>query len=184
MSVSVHGSCGSLAPLEELLRARPLRDLGAAREALALEGKWWGYEARPAAIRWLYRPREEWLQILGEETLVEARIFRAEVDIHWLDGRGVVIEEVSEEGREAELPPGAVYLGGDDWMVRQRRSRLWGEDLEGSDVWYEEMIPDPLRYEGIAAGPDQRYIFLRYREYVHEGAVRFVRFLKLEGGSR
>jgi hypothetical protein len=148
------------------------------------ERTWWGFVSRPDAIRFLHRFGQEWRAILGEPGLAEARVFHPGADLHWRDGRGVVIEEGSREQLDAEPPPGTIALGGAGWLARERRSRLWGEYLDGSDFWYEEAIPDPLRYEGVSPGQHHRYVFVRYREYVQRGSVRFVRFLRLEGGRR
>lgn len=163
--------------------ARELASLDEAREAIVPGTAWWGYLARPDSIRFLHRSGEEWRRLLGDPDLVEARVFHRGADLHWLDGRGVVLEDVPPAASDREVA-GAQTIGGDGWWVRERRSRLWGKHLEGTEVWYEEVIPDPLRYEGIDAGPPQLYVFLCYREYVRGGAVRFVRFLGLEGGKR
>lgn len=172
-----------LEPALDRALVRPVASLEEVRAALDPELTWWGYVARPDGIRFLHRSGDEWQNALAEPGLVEARIFHPGADLRWLHDRGVVLEETSEEDLDADLQPDVLRLGGDGWWARDRRSRLWGEYLEDTETWYEESIPDPVRYEGIAPGHHHRYVFLHYREYVRHGAVRFVRFLRLQGGA-
>lgn len=171
-------------PARDPIAVRPIATLEEAGRALETPGDWWGYLARPDTIRFLRQPGEAWRQDLADPALVEARIFRPEADLHWLEDRGVLLEAVFQDGTEAADPAGTTRIGGPGWAARDRRSRLWGEHLEGTETWYEEAIPDPLCYPGISPGLETRYVFLRYREYVRAGTVRFVRFLSLEGGAR
>jgi hypothetical protein len=154
--------------------------LTAPSELLALlpeaEGLW-GYALTPATARLARLSGDQWRSVLREPFLLEARIFSSELDLHWLDGRGVClrIRGVGEAGRDDDI-------AGQCWWWRDRRCRLWGENLEGHDAWYEERIPDPQRYAGLAPGAQSLYPFLRMREYLRAGSVRYVRFLEVEGG--
>lgn len=185
MKRSLHAGRARLAePARDPVAVRPIATLEEAGRVLETPGDCWGYLARPDTIRFLHQPGEAWRQDLADPSLVEARIFRPEADLHWLEDRGVLLEAISQDGTETAVAPGSIRIGGRGWAARDRRSRLWGEHLEGTETWYEEAIPDPLSYPEIPPGPEARYVFLRYREYVRAGVVRFVRFLSLEGGAR
>lgn len=71
-----------------------------------------GYLATPAGIRFLYRPGAEWRELLAGPALVEARVFHLGADLHWLDGRGVLLQEVTQAQLAAEPPPDAISVGG------------------------------------------------------------------------
>lgn len=165
---------GELRPASERLLARALAsrdELAAAVEAAA---SGWGFSTTVTEARLFHGPAARWLELARSPDLLELRVFSPGRDVHWLGSRGVelVVAGPAEPG-------GAPMIGGPGWLVRDRRSRLWGEWLR-DDLWYEERIPDPLRYEGLAGS---RYAFLRYLEYVRGGRVCHVRCLAVEGGE-
>lgn len=174
-----------LRPLTEAVVVRPVADWRETLRHLDSASDLWGFAATAARAELGRYPAERWRELLAQPRLVEARLFDGTWDLHWLDGRGVLLEvaEPGDGSRGQTEQPGDFRIAGDGWLQRDRRSRLWGEWLEGTDTWYEERIPDPLRYEGIAPGLDHRYVFLRYREYVRDGRVEYVRYLEVEGGS-
>ncbi|HET9212194.1 MAG TPA: hypothetical protein VFR03_17455 [Thermoanaerobaculia bacterium] len=157
----------------EPVTAQPLASLEELMARLPPEPSW-GFYTTPAEARLLRAPNTRWREIASLPELQELRVFSTERDLHWQAGRGVELSVVSGADDGA-----ALAVGGAKWLQRERRSRLWGEHLAG-DLWYEERIPDPLRYEGLAPA---RYAFLRYREYVRDGAVVYVRYLGVEGGE-
>jgi hypothetical protein len=150
-----------LATLEELASRLPLEES-------------WGFYTTPGEARLLRAPLGRWQEIASLPRLQELRVFGPERDLHWLAGRGVELSTGSDPGVSESQ-----RIGGAGWLQRERRSRLWGEHL-AEDRWYEERIPDPLRYEGLAPS---RFAFLLYREYVRDGVVGYVRYLGVEGGA-
>lgn len=179
---SPHPTFDRLRPCRERVTVHPVATVEEAGAALAPAADCWGYLATPAAIRLLHRPGPEWATLLAEPRLAEARIWNPRLDLRWRDGRGVLLR-VADPEAAGDGSPGET-LGGDGWWLRDRRSRLWGEWLEATGLWYEERIPDPIAYPGLEPGPENRNPFLRYREYVHGGVVAHLRFVKLEGGPR
>ncbi len=170
-----------LAPSDEEVRVRAFDSFTAWCEAIP-PGEPWGFYTTPTKARLLRRRGLEWSELLAWPRLVEARLFAAGCDARWLEDRGIVLELVPPgEARDGEGEEG---IGGAGWLQRDRRSRLWGSWLEGSEAWYEERIPDPLFYRGLPPGPENRFPFLRYREYVRRGVVEMVRYLAVEGGSQ
>lgn len=161
---------------DERVGVTPLASLSELHAALEGCKVAWGCLITPTEARLLHRPAAEWEELLATPHLLEARLFAADRDLHWLDGRGVALRVLGQTGDAPE-----VTLGGDGWWWRDRRVRLWGEHLEGHDVWYEERIPDPQVYEGLPAGPENRFPFLVMREYVRRGRVEYVRFLEVKG---
>jgi hypothetical protein len=174
-----------LLPRAEVVAVHPVADWREVLDRLDPAATLWGMAATAARAELGRYPVERWRQILERPRLIEARLFDETRDLHWLEGRGVVLE-VAGSGAAGDGPdrsPPAERIGGDAWLQRDRCSRLWGEWLEDTDTWYEERIPDPLRYPGIEPGAGHRYVFLRYREYIREGRVEYVRYLGLEGGK-
>jgi hypothetical protein len=169
---------GQLTPASEGLALRPLASLGEVVASLPSQTPCWGFYTTPTIARLLRAPRSRWEEIAGPPHLQELRIFGPERDLHWLGDRGVELAVVP-----APSDPSPDRIGGPGWLQRDRRSRLWGEPLGDTGTWYEERIPDPLRYEGLEPG-SHRFAFLVYREYVQAGAVRYVRYLEVEGGTR
>lgn len=165
-----------------LVRSSPLTSLAAAQAVLQDGEPYWGFFSTPAEIRLEQASGAAWREHLAHPRLLEVRVFSGDLDLHWREGRGVLLEE--EAAPAAALAGGAICIGGPGWMGREQRSRLWGEHLEGTDTFYEGRIPDPWRYPGLTPGPAQRYAFLRYREYLKEGVVRHVRYLEIVGGER
>lgn len=168
-----------LRPSREPLAARPLARLEDALEAIAPREDYWGFLATPAEARLERRPGAEWRELLARPRRLEARIFADRLDLRWLDDRGLALVPAAEADAD-----GLEVVGGEGWQERERRSRLWGEWLEGSELWVEERIPRPIAYRGLAPGPASRDPFLRYVEYVRGGVVRQVRYLTVEGDSR
>jgi hypothetical protein len=158
-------------PSEPVL-ARPLASHEDLLSRLPQEPSW-GFYTIATEARLLHAPAARWQEIAARSDLQELRVFNPDRDLHWRAGRGVELTASSEPGGPEPT------IGGAGWLQRDRRSRLWGEHLQG-DRWYEERIPDPLRYEGLTPA---RYAFLVYREYVQAGAVRYVRYLGVEGGD-
>ena len=154
----------------ERVAVSPVEAWEPALAGLAPDAPLWGYLLTPSEARLCRLPAREWERQLASPRVQEARVFGAGRDLHWLDGRGVLLQ-VDSSGP----------IGGEGWLERERCSRLWGEWLEDTGTWYEERIPDPLRYEGLEARKEHRNAFLRYREYVREGSVQYVRYLAVEG---
>ncbi len=119
-----------------------------------------------------------WLEELSKPRVREVRVFNARLDARWLEDRGVSL------ATEPEGEPADAVVGGAEWLQRDRRSRLWGAWLKGTDSWYEERIPDPLRYQGLTPGAEHRFAFLCYREYIRCGVVEHIRFIEVEGGTQ
>jgi hypothetical protein len=134
--------------------------------------EYWGFYTTPTAARLLRASQVGWSELARAPHLQELRVFGADRDLHWRGDRGVVLTTTLA----AEATDGVA--GGSGWWQRDRRSRLWGELLEGTETWYEERIPDPQRYEGL---PASRYAFLVYREYVEDGVIRYVRYIDVQG---
>lgn len=158
----------------EPLVARKIPDLSTGVARLAPARPYWGFWTTPATAQLQRRLGREWQAQIDQEPPVELRVFGQDLDLHWLAGRGVCLSA-------AETSPAEV--GGPGWLERDRRSRLWGEWLEPTDAWYEERIPDPLRYGGLDPNAGNRFAFLRYREYIHRGVLQYVRYLGVEGGE-
>ncbi len=170
---------GQLTPASEGLAIRPLAGLAEIAEivtSLPLETPCWGFYTTPTTARLLRAPRNRWEEIAALPHLQELRVFGPERDLHWLGDRGVELAVVP-----APSSSSPDRIGGPGWLQRDRRSRLWGELLGDTGTWYEERIPDPLRYEGLGS---HRFAFLVYREYVQAGVVRYVRYVEVQGGAR
>jgi hypothetical protein len=168
-------------PLQRMtgrLLARPLDHLAAVEEVLPATGDLWGFFTTAAEARLGRHTAAQWRSFLRRPGLVEARIFDEERDVHWLAGRGLFLVAAGPDADPAEV------VGGEGWLQRDRRSRLWGEWLAEAGGWYEERIPHPQCYSGLAPGPENNFAFLVYREYVCQGAVRYVRYLRVEGEPR
>lgn len=173
MTSSASHPCDRLVPVAGPFAVRPLARVEEVVAELTPDSRSWGFYTTPAEARLLRAPVERWAEVAGLPHLQELRLFGPEGDFHWREGSGVAI---------TPAPGGAP--GSPGWWQRDRRSRLWGERLEGTESWYEERIPDPLFYEGLLPGAEERYAFLLYREYVYAGAVRYVRYLGVEGGAK
>lgn len=175
-----------LVDLSETVSVRPVANWREVLDRRDPEATMWGMAATAARAELGLHPVERWREILERPRLIEARLFDETLDLHWLEGRGVVLEVAGSNAAEDghDQPPPAERIEGEAWLQRDRRSRLWGEWLEDTETWYEERIPDPLRYPGIEPGAHHRYVFLRYREYLREGRVEYVRYLGVEGGER
>ena len=174
-----------LADLAETVVVRPVADRRAALRGIDPASACWGFAATAARVVLGRYPVERWAELLESPRLVEARLFDDRRDFHWLEGRGVVLE-VAAAGTAAEpagRQPRDFLIAGEEWLQRDRRSRLWGEWLEDSDSWYEERIPDPQRYEGLEPSAGNRFAFLLYREYIRAGRLEYVRYLGVEGGA-
>lgn len=197
-----------LEPMTDRLIAEPFDRLEAFWERLAAagDGQLWGFFTTPAEAALERHDPAGWRRRLGPLALVEVRLFDERVDLHWLEDRGVLLGLASDGARDlgsgqggsgdgpGESGGGAGQgerqggsggdgasgepVGGPGWLQRDRASRLWGERLADTGTWYEERIPRPQRYGGL--GPSRRYPFLAYREYVEGGAVRYLRYLRLE----
>lgn len=175
-----------LADLAETVAVRPIADWREALRAIDAGTTCWGIVATAARMTLGRHAIERWKELLDSPRLIEARVFDDEWDLHWLEDRGVILE-VAGPGAASEPASGRpeeLLIAGDGWYQRNRRSRLWGEWLEGTDSWYEERIPDPQRYEGLEPGEGHRYAFLLYREYIREGRVEYVRYRSVEGGTK
>jgi hypothetical protein len=164
---------GALGPARDRLAVRPLATAEEVAAGLDPAGDFWGFYTTPAEARLLRAPADRWREVAEQPWLQELRVFGPDRDLRWQGDRGVALT-LSEAG----------LVGGSGWLQRDRRSRLWGEWLEGTDTWYEERIPEPLRYSGLAPGTAHRYAFLGYREYVQDGVVRYVRYVEVVGGDR
>ncbi|MGH9361588.1 MAG: hypothetical protein ACRD2T_06695 [Thermoanaerobaculia bacterium] len=170
---------GSAFPLQHMtdrLSARPVASLAEAARLLPEDGDLWGFFTAPAEAHLGRLSAAEWRAVLADPRLTEARIVDEVWVLHWLGGRGVYLKAGGEDAAED-------LVAGEGWLQRERRSRLWGEWLAEAGGWYEERIPDPLRYTGLPQGPESRFAFLVYREYIFRGAVCHVRYLRLEGAS-
>ncbi len=144
---------GKLIQPSEEITIHPLANLEDFLAKLPSEETWGFYTTATEACL-LRAPRARWEEIARRPTLQELRVFNDERDLHWLGDRGVELAVIPT------APEGsAQHIGGPGWVQRDRRSRLWGEALEGTATWYEERIPDPLRYEGLDPG-SPRYAFL------------------------
>ena len=164
-----------LSPSTQVFGLCPVESIEALVERLESEKTYWGFWIIPTRVRLERRSAADWRDVLREPHLQEARIFSRSLDLHWLDGRGLVVAPGAGDGTS---------VGGDGWLERSRKSRLWGEWLEGTRAWYEERIPDPHEYVGLEPGPQNRFAFLRYREYLRDGQVRTIRYEGVEGGSK
>ena len=161
------------------VRVRPLSALTELTAGLEPEKRYWGFVLTASEARWHRRSGREWAELLEDEPwLEEARVFDEALDLHWLGDRGVSLRRVGEGEQGKDV------LGGTGWLQRDRRSRLWGEELGDTGTWYEERIPNPLVYEGVEPGAGKDLVFLKYVEYVQGGEVRHVRYLGLEGEER
>lgn len=174
-----------LVDLAETVVVRPVADWREALSAFDRGADCWGFVATAARVVLGRHPVERWTELLESARLAEARLFDDRRDFHWLEDRGVVLEIAGEGDGAATVArqPQNFLIAGDGWFQRDRRSRLWGEWLEGTDSWYEERIPDPQRYEGLEPGAGHRYAFLCYREYIRYGRVEYVRYRSVEGGA-
>lgn len=175
-----------LVELAETIVVRPVASLVGALGAFDAAASVWGFVATAARVDLGRYPLDRWRELLGHPRLVEARLFDDQRDLHWLEGRGVLlsVDHPADPGGAQEQSPADLRIEGKQWLQRDRRSRLWGEHLGGTESWYEERIPDPLRYPGIEPVDGHRYVFLRYREYVRGGRVEIVRYLEVVGGSK
>ena len=167
-----------LTDASEGLAPRPLKSPEEVVARLGEATSYWGWYATPAEARLLSGLPAFWREVALRPYLQELRVFGPDRDAQWWEGRGVELAVVPKP-----TAPSPDLIGGPGWLQRDRRSRLWGEWLEGTDAWYEERIPDPLRYQGLEPGAQNRYAFLRYREYIQGGVVRYVRYLGVEGGT-
>lgn len=163
-------------PSEDRLALRPLPTLEAGLTVLEEERMYWGFFTTPGEAEMSHWSGATWRRELAKHHVVEARIFGCGVDVHWLEDRGVLLAQDAEQ-KEPQV------IGGVGWSERDRRSRLWGEWLEGTDTWYEERIPRPLRYPGLEASARHRFPFLEYREYIRNGVVESVRYLHVKGAA-
>jgi hypothetical protein len=170
---------GRLRPASDQVAVRPLASLADLVAELDPAGTYWGWYTTPTEARLLRTAAGHWDEVAARLHLQELRVFAPDRDLVWQVDRGVALSVVPRPGGE----PAPDLIGGLGWLQRDRRSRLWGEHLEGTDTWYEERIPDPLQYEGFAPGTANRYAFLRYREYVRSGVVLYVRYIAVEGGA-
>lgn len=142
----------------------------------------WGYLLTASRARLLSASLSLWREaVTASPFLQELRVFDGAVDFHWLGERGVV-QSVDGETNDGE-GTGDPVVAPEGWLQRDRRSRLWGEWLRGTELWYEAGIPDPIAYEGLSPGPEQRFVFLRYREYICHGRAKYIRYLDIEGGA-
>jgi hypothetical protein len=176
MSARDGASAFALRKMTGYLVGTALASLDQALAELPETGELWGFWTTPARAGLGRRAAAEWQAVLSDPRLLEARVFGEALDLHWLAGRGFCL-------RPAGAAPGEAIGGGEEWLERERRSRLWGEWLAEAAGWYEERIPDPQRYEGLVPGRDV-LAFLVYREYVAAGVVRYVRYLRVEGAPR
>lgn len=170
-----------LAECTERVEAVPVADLLAYLVTLDPTAERWGFAATAVRARLGRLSLREWSEILAAPRLLEARLWDTTEDLHWLEGRGVLLRVIPTS---ASVTGGAsLAVDGSGWLVRRRRSRLWGEWLEEAGGWYEERIPDVLHYDGIAPGAESRNVFLVAREYVRLGVVEHVRYLSVEGAK-
>jgi hypothetical protein len=177
MTAPRRGSAFPLQKMTDRLVARRLASVAAARSSLLPEeGDLWGFFTTPSEAHLGRRAAADWKSVLSDPRLVEARIFGEVMDLHWRGGQGILL---AAGGANAA----GDRVGGDSWLQRERRSRLWGEWLGEAGAWYEERIPAPLRYEGLSQGPESRFAFVVYREYVSSGTVCYVRYLRVEGAA-
>jgi hypothetical protein len=163
----------------ERVGVRPVSSLTEALETLSEERSYWGMVLTPARARLAWKAGGTWKEVLREERALQARVFDERMDLHWREGRGVLLRILDET--EGPVEEGEKTIGGDGWYRRERCMRLWGERLKGAGTWYEERIPAPQRYEGL--DPGHRYALLRSVEYVTQGSVRHVRFLEVVGAA-
>jgi hypothetical protein len=170
---------GHLRPATDQVAVRPLASPADLVAGLDPAGTCWGWYTTPTEARLLRAEADHWAEVAAQPNLQQLRVFALDRDLAWLVDRGVALSVVPPPGGESAPE----LIGGPGWLQRDRRSRLWGEHLEGTDTWYEERIPDPLLYEGLAPGAENRYAFLRYREYVRSGVVLYVRYIAVEGGA-
>lgn len=177
MTHSAEHRRGHLLPAIDPFEVRTLASPAEVVSGLVPSGLVWGFYTTPSEARLLRAAPERWAELAAQRHLQELRVFGPERDFHWLEGGGVAITSAP-----AGAPPG--LAGSSGWWQRDRRSRLWGETLGDTGTWYEERIPDPQVYEGLVPAAGERYAFLLYREYVHAGAVRYVRYLDVQGGAK
>ena len=178
MTASRQESAFILETMTDRLEIRPVGTLAEALALLPEADDRWGFWTTPAEAHLGRQNAEQWRSVLAMPRLTEARIFGEDMDLHWRGDRGVCLRLRTAEAASEEL------VSGPGWLQRQRRARLWGEWLAEAGGWYEERIPDALRFAGLAWGPENVLAFLVYREYVFRGAVQYVRYLGVEGGSR
>lgn len=163
---------------ESRVAIRPVESLSDLLELVDEDRGYWGMVLTAAAARLGRAPGATWKERLREDTLLQARLFEPASDLRWRSGRGVVLR-VLKPGAAAD--DGETVIGGAGWCRRERCERLWGKALDGSGTWYEERIPAPQTYEGLA--PGHRFAFLKVVEYVEGGSVRYVRYVEVEGSD-
>jgi hypothetical protein len=171
--------------LTEAVIVRPVADRRQALGGFEPGSACWGFVATAARAVLGRYPLERWTELLESPRLIEARLFDDRRDFHWLENRGVVLEAPGTNVAAEPTEPAerTFRIEGEHWLQRDRLSRLWGTWLEGTDSWYEERIPDPQRYGGLDPGKESLYGFLRYREYIRDGRVEYVRYRSVEGGA-